>query len=461
MLNVSLCNFSNVYMKINLFPRIFAGMCFALCLAACEKNNYYTTVVGEAEDEEVPMRNLDVEALSQSWLGTRGDGYISPLFAYLAPSISKYYEMGDPFEDMKLIFDNPAVAQEISVTMKASALNEERTVTMLTTRDDRIEMFFPIKWKYEVFSSIKSAMPITMEWEIGVKGNTICRYSKQFRVAPFQEDPYSVYWRKNIPNNKDYIAFLRTLDWGEYPIREDDERFFCFFSPFFFGYVSPNNPMVSKLKQEAIKDISEIKDGFFGYQWGNDYVKEQLAAFFWLMNKYGVVYSSEDTHLSTFAEVFNNGQGHCSTLTCAMASLCLSIGLNIQLVIIPEHMYLLVLDQAGNPLYPMDCTGIWNIDKTLPFEKQLEMSRECFECMLEGSAAEYEENRPFIEAGKAEYIVYPITSMEYSKSGIPSIDMPYISNNTRAVDEDIRVTCRKAVEHPGTSVSAIKKSYSE
>ena len=425
------------------------------------KTKRFSTVVGEAEDEEVPMRNLNVEALSQCWMGGKGDDYISPLFSYLAPSISKYYEMGDPFEDMKLIFDNPAVGQEISVTMKASALNEERTVTMLTTRDDCIEIFFPIKWKYEVFSSIKSAMPITMEWEIGVKGNTICRYFKQFRVSPFQEDPCSFYWRKDIPNNKDYIAFLRTLDWGEYPIREDDERCYCSFSPFFFGYVSPDNPMVSKLKQEAIKDLSEIKNGFFGYQWGNDYVKEQLAAFYWLMNKYGVVYSSEDTHLSTFAEVFNNGQGHCSTLTCAMASLCLSIGLSIQLVAIPRHRYLVVLDQEGNPLYPMDCTGIWNIDKTLPLEKQIEISRLDFEYMLEGSAAEYEENRPFIEAGKTGYVVCPMTSMEYSKSGIPSIDMPYISNNTRAVDEDIRVTCRKAVEHPVTSVSAIKKSYSE
>lgn len=66
--------------------------------------------------------------------------------------------------------------------------------------------------------------------------------------------------------------------------------------------------MVSRLKQEAMSDIADIKDGFFGYQWGNDYVKEQLVAFYWLMNKYGVVYSFEGTLLSTFAEVFNNGQ---------------------------------------------------------------------------------------------------------------------------------------------------------
>lgn len=450
-------------MKINLFSRIFVGMCFAVCLVACEKNTYYTTVVEETDNEETPMRDLNVKALSQSWLEPRGDDYVSPLFAYLAPSISKYYKMGDPFEDMKLIFDNPAAGQEISVTMKASALNEERTVTMLTTGDDRIEMFFPIKWKYEVFSSIKSAMPITMDREIGLKGNTICRYSKQFRVSPFQEAIYTIYWKKDIPDNKDYIAFLRTLDWGEYPIREDDEAFYCSFNPFFFGYVSPNNPMVSKLKQEAINDVdmSEIKNDFVGYQWGNDYVKEQLAAFYWLMNKYGVAYSSEGTHRSTFAEVFNNGQGDCATLTCAMASLCLSIGLSIQLVVVPGHMYLLVLDQEGNPLYPMDCTGIWNIDKTLPLEEQIEMSRSYFEYMLEVSAKEYERDRPFIEAGKAKYMVHPMTSQDYCSSGIPSIDMPYISNKTRAVNENIRVTCRKAVERPIISASGIKRTYSE
>lgn len=448
-------------MKLNLLSRIFVGMCLTVCLAACEKNTYYTTMAEETDNEEIPMRDLNVEAFSQSWLGAQGDDYVSPLFAYLAPSISKYYEMGDPFEDMRLVFDNPAAGQEIYVTMKTSALNEERTVTMLTTGDDRIEISFPIKWKYEVFSSIKSAMPITMEWEIGLKGKTICQYSKQFRVVPFQEDIYRNHYEKDNPIHKNSITILKSLDWGEYPIGEDNEIYNLSFDPFFFGYISPNNPMVSKLKQEAVNDISEIKDGFSDYQLGNDYVKEQLAAFYWLMNKYGVLYSTEITHLPTFAEVFNDGQGHCTTLTCAMASLCLSIGLNIELVAIPRHLYLVVLDEENNPLYPIDCTIIQKKDKTLPLEKQIEMSREDFELMLKCSAEEYERDRPFIEAGKAEYIVYPMASIHYAQSGIPSIDMPYISNNTRAVDENIRVICRKAVERPIISASGIKRTYSE
>lgn len=82
------------YMKLtNLFSRILTGMCLAVCLTACEKN-YYTEVVEEADNEEIPMRDLHVEALSQSWFATRGTDYISPLFTYLAPSISKYYKMG-------------------------------------------------------------------------------------------------------------------------------------------------------------------------------------------------------------------------------------------------------------------------------------------------------------------------------------------------------------------------------
>ena len=257
----------------NLFSRILTGMCLAVCLTACEKN-YYTEVMEEADNEEIPMRDLHIEALSQSWFATRGTDYISPLFTYLAPSISKYYKMGDRFEDMVLAFDNPAAGQEIHVTMKASALNEERTVSMLTTGDERIEMFFPIKWKYEKFSSIKSAMPITMEWEIRMKGNIICQYSKQFNVSPFQEDIYSFYWELDNQDDKDYVAYLKTFDWAEYPIREGDEICYLSFEPFFFGHVSPNNPMVNKLKLEAINDIPNIRDGFLGYQWGNEYVKE-------------------------------------------------------------------------------------------------------------------------------------------------------------------------------------------
>ena len=72
----------------NLFSQILTGMCLAICLTACEKNYYYTEVTEEADNEEIPMRDLHVEALSQSWCATRGYDYISPLFAYLAPSIS-------------------------------------------------------------------------------------------------------------------------------------------------------------------------------------------------------------------------------------------------------------------------------------------------------------------------------------------------------------------------------------
>lgn len=82
-------------------------------------------------------------------------------------------------------------------------------------------------------------MPITMEWEIRMKENIICQYSKQFNVSPFQEDPYSVYWELDTPDAKDYVAYLKTLGWGEYPIREDGEICYLSFEPFFFGYVHP------------------------------------------------------------------------------------------------------------------------------------------------------------------------------------------------------------------------------
>lgn len=106
----------------------------------------------------------------------------------------------------------------------------------------------------------------------------------------------------------------------------------------------------------------------------------------------------------------------------------------------------------------MDCTAIWKLDKTLPFDKQIEMSREYFEYMLELSRAEYEENFPFIEAQSPRYFVFPMTSMGYNKSGIPSIDMPYISGNARGVNENIRVTCRKAVERPAIPIG-LKRVY--
>ncbi len=89
------------------------------------------------------------------------------------------------------------------------------------------------------------------------------------------------------------------------------------------------------------------------------------------------------------------------------------------------------------------------------------MSREYFEYMLELSRAEYEENFPFIEAQSPRYFVFPMTSMGYNKSGIPSIDMPYISGNARGVNENIRVTCRKAVERPNFIGAIISQKFAK
>lgn len=41
-------------------------MCLAVCLTACEKK-YYIEVMEDADNEEISMRDLHVEALSQSW----------------------------------------------------------------------------------------------------------------------------------------------------------------------------------------------------------------------------------------------------------------------------------------------------------------------------------------------------------------------------------------------------------
>lgn len=53
-------------------------MCLAVCLTACEKK-YYIEVMEDADNEEISMRDLHVEALSQSWAAFRGYDYISPL----------------------------------------------------------------------------------------------------------------------------------------------------------------------------------------------------------------------------------------------------------------------------------------------------------------------------------------------------------------------------------------------
>ena len=70
---------------------------------------------------------------------------------------------------------------------------------------------------------------------------------------------------------------------------------------------------------------------------------------------------------------------------------CLSAGISIEFVEIPGHMYLVVLDQEGNPFISYGLYCYLETGQNFTFDKQIEMSREYFEYMLELSRAEYEE----------------------------------------------------------------------
>jgi hypothetical protein len=135
------------------------------------------------------------------------------------------------------------------------------------------------------------------------------------------------------------------------------------------GYVNENHPMIDQVLAEA--KATGIVTAFTGYGDGKDDIVSQIDAVWTALNKRGVTYSnvadSTRSPLHTFQHVrlldqcLKSGQANCVDATAMLASVLKKIGLNVGIILVPKHAYLIVYDKTGKKReFAIESTAIQN-----------------------------------------------------------------------------------------------------
>jgi hypothetical protein len=133
------------------------------------------------------------------------------------------------------------------------------------------------------------------------------------------------------------------------------------------GYVNENHPMIDQILAEA--KATGISPAFTGYGEGKDDIVRQIDSVWRALNKRGITYSntadSTRSPLHSFQHVrmldqsLSSGQANCVDATVLLASVLKKIGLNVGIILVPNHAYLVVYDKTGKKReFAIESTGI-------------------------------------------------------------------------------------------------------
>ena len=137
------------------------------------------------------------------------------------------------------------------------------------------------------------------------------------------------------------------------------------------GYVNENHPWIDALLLEARE--TNICGEFVGYQRGTEQVWPQIDAIWKALENRGLGYSSITTtttsthhefqHVRFLEDSLTNKQSNCLDGSVLLASILRKIGLNVSIMLVPEHAYLIVHDMDNKKfLYAIETIMIGKAD---------------------------------------------------------------------------------------------------
>ena len=135
------------------------------------------------------------------------------------------------------------------------------------------------------------------------------------------------------------------------------------------SFVNENHPLVDQVLAEA-KDTG-ICHAFTGYGENKAETMKQVEAVWTALQKRRITYSNtaDSTHspLHAFQHVrmldqcLSSGQANCVDATAMLASVLKKIGLNVGIILVPKHAYLVVYDKSGTTRdFAIETTGLTN-----------------------------------------------------------------------------------------------------
>ena len=136
----------------------------------------------------------------------------------------------------------------------------------------------------------------------------------------------------------------------------------------FAGFVNENHPWIDAVLKEAIE--TRLCDGFYGYQQGDKGVLPQVNAIWTALQRRRIAYSNVATsttssggnayqHVRFIDESITAAQANCIDGSIVLASIFRKIGLNVSIILVPNHAYVaLSKDDDSEFLFAIETTMV-------------------------------------------------------------------------------------------------------
>lgn len=395
---------------MNEASKISIGFLIVLILSACtdKEYNYYTVspeVPGGTEEvtssytvaDLMPSVKVVPECFEQS---------VFTSYLYMIPLIGKSnlpqgmdtYLTKDCFE---LSLRAPYTGASFTIRQRENLLSEAAVVKGTFREEGGVYSVRPdIAWKYEALRQWGKTRMLSVVWDVWIDDQYAGNYSMPFSFRSISECVLGV---------------------------ETGEDSYCSLYPFFAGYVEEESALCDRLLVEALKQ--GLVPSFVGYQAGNEAAVEQACAIWYLMLQKGIKYSNSTIipgidyaqNVRFIEQSYTSGMANCVEGSVLLASIYMRFDLDCDLVLIPGHMFLLVRDDEGKILFPLETTMMGNVDlSAYATEKERrKASTDCFVKAVNEGRSELEKAMPHIEAGEAGYRLLNIREM---RDFLPSIN---------------------------------------
>jgi len=231
--------------------------------------------------------------------------------------------LGDPHGMVGVALAATRDGQRARVSIEAPGLGAPSSIEVVLPRaGDWYQVYPTMRWDFARLQDQRRAAPATIEFAVEVDGQPATRRVQRVRLRAVNEAPYSI----------------------------DDDGRRTDLSWMFAAYVDEEHPLVQRILGEAL--AAGHVDRFDGYQSGDpQQVYRQVFAVWQVLARHGMRYSSiartsaaQDAVLSQYVrfldESWENRQANCVDGAVLLASVLRRIDLDVQLVLVPGHMFL-------------------------------------------------------------------------------------------------------------------------
>lgn len=375
--------------------RLFYILFVLFLLTSCKEENYYTVEPVNPVEPTVKWEG--------NWLrDVKSLGYFGEVYNFvdnLMPSfllhvngmkmmhpnsefVQRYFS-----DDLQLTLRNPGPGVKISVTLRDSEITGSFTHSFTVTEDlanrETLDFYYPVLWNYSTLAAWEKEQTVNLVFDVAFDGQFVESYVKKMNCYSVRDYIYGVSLAfDNAEKHEMYKPLMSLMD--DYFALMDDESLFLSTYELLTGYIDDTTPIIETLKKEA------IDDGFLKmfYTYSDETVIEAIGAFAYLMQKHNIQNSprgdSDFGYMCTFDEVFSLEHGCYDALSCAFASWCVSLGIDVSLLFMNYSDILPIINLPSGTQYPWDPSilcfyGTEYPDLSVPSEEGFAQAVEFFE----------------------------------------------------------------------------------